>query len=191
MKTIARLKKWLFNPPVDGPTATVLLRFMVGSVFVWEGILKFVYANQGIGRFTKLGFPLPHLTAALVGAWEIVGGVLLILGLITRAAALLFAIEMVVAMLSTKIGIYLGTSPLPLPPAPPQIGVWAVLHEIRSEFAQFLTSLYLVIAGPGVLSCDARLQSAGAGRAPARPALQEPDAFTLAGGRSLERRSGA
>lgn len=33
------------------------------GVFLWEGILKFVYANQGIGRFTKLGMPLPHFTA--------------------------------------------------------------------------------------------------------------------------------
>ncbi len=178
MKTIARLEEWLFNPPVDGPTATLLLRLMAGSVFMWEGIMKFVYPNLGIERFTKLGFPLPHLTASLIGAWEIVGGVLLMFGLITRAAAILFAIEMVVAILSTKIGLYLGTSPLALPLAPPQIGFWAVLHEIRSEYAQFLTSLYLVIAGPGLLSLDARLQSARsrAARGAVRPTVQEPAA---------------
>lgn len=94
MKKMARVTKWLSSPSLEGPTATVLLRLMAGGVFVSEGILKFVYANQGVGRFTKLGFPLTHLTASLVGAWEIVGGALLMLGLLTRGAAILFAIEM-------------------------------------------------------------------------------------------------
>jgi uncharacterized membrane protein YphA (DoxX/SURF4 family) len=154
------VSEWLLNPPTDGPAATLLLRLMAGGVFVWEGVMKFVYPNLGVGRFTKLGFPLPHLTASLVGGWEIVGGALLIAGLLTRGAAILFSVEMVVAILSTKIGLYLGTSPLPLPAAPPQVGLWAVLHEVRSEYAQLLTSLYLVIAGPGLLSLDARLRSA-------------------------------
>ncbi len=178
MKATARLEKWLFTPPVDGPTATLLLRLMAGGVFVWEGILKFVYPNQGVGRFAKLGFPVAHLTASLVGGWEIVGGVLLMLGLLTRGAGILFAIEMVVAMLSTKIGLYLGTSPLPLPPVAPQVGFWAVLHESRSEYAQLLTSLYLVIAGPGVLSLDARLRRARAwvARGRERTAVRAPAA---------------
>jgi len=64
---------------------------------------------------------------------------------------------MIVAMLSTKISLYLGTSPLPLPPAPPKIGVWAVLHEIRSEYAQIMVVLYLLINGPGKSSLDAIL----------------------------------
>src|SRR5262249_51653499 len=63
--------------------------------------------------------------------------------------------EMVVAMLSTKIGLYLGTSPLPLPPSPPQTGFWAVLHEVRSEYAQLLTVAFLLCAGPGPWSLDA------------------------------------
>ena len=162
MKAIARLKDWLFNPPLDGPAAAILLRLMAGGVFVTEGILKFVYSNQGVGRFTKLGFPLPQLTASVIGAWEIVAGVLIMVGLLTRGAAALFAIEMAVAVLLTKIGLYLGTSPLPLPAAPPQVGLWAVLHESRSDYAQLLTSLYLVIAGPGLLSLDARLRGARA-----------------------------
>src|SRR5262249_55966188 len=62
---------------------------------------------------------------------------------------------MVVAMLSTKIDLYLGTSPLPLPPAPPLTGFWAVLHEVRSEYAQLLTAAFLLCAGPGPWSLDA------------------------------------
>ena len=101
------------------PGATLLLRIMAGSVFLWEGILKFVYANQGVGRFTKLGMPLPAVTADLVGTLEILGGALLLAGLATRLIAIPLMVEMVVAMLSTKISLFLGTSPLPLPPAPP------------------------------------------------------------------------
>ena len=54
---------WLLHPPLDGPRATILIRVMAGTVFLWQGILKFVYANQGVGRFTKLGFPAPYFTA--------------------------------------------------------------------------------------------------------------------------------
>ena len=178
MNAIARLKDWLLNPPIDGPAATILLRLMAGGVFVSEGILKFVYSNQGVGRFTKLGFPLPRLMATGIGTWEIVGGALIMVGLLTRGAGVLFAIEMVVAVMSTKIGLYLGASPLPLPPAPPQVGFGAVLHEVRSEWAQCLTSLYLVIAGPGLLSLDARRRSARVRVhvERARPALREPAA---------------
>jgi uncharacterized membrane protein YphA (DoxX/SURF4 family) len=129
---------------------------MAGGVFFWEGVLKFVYANQGVGRFTKLGFPFPDATASFVGGLEIVGGLLILLGLGTRFVALPFLIEMLVAMLSTKIGLYLGTSPLPPPPSPPLSGFWAVLHEVRSEYAQLLTVAFLLWAGPGPWSLDAR-----------------------------------
>jgi uncharacterized membrane protein YphA (DoxX/SURF4 family) len=152
---IRKLWQWLLNPPDDAPSATILLRLMAGGVFLWEGILKFVYVNQGVGRFTKLGIPFPDATATFIGGLEIVGGVLVITGLLTRLIAVPFIIEMVVAILSTKIALYLGTSPLPLPPAPPQVGFWAVLHEIRSEYAQLMTTLFLLVAGPGRLSLDA------------------------------------
>ncbi len=151
------LSDWLLAPPLSAPRSTVLIRCMAGTVFLWEGILKFVYLNQGVGRFTKLGLPAPELTAHFVASLEIVGGLLLIAGLLTRVIAIPFVIEMLVAMLSTKIGLYLGTSPLPLPPAPPQIGAWAVLHEIRSEYAQIMSVLFLFIAGPGPWSLDAML----------------------------------
>jgi uncharacterized membrane protein YphA (DoxX/SURF4 family) len=147
---------WFSSPPHDAPKAAILLRLMAGGVFLWEGLLKFVYVNQGVGRFTKLGFPFPDVTASFVGGLEIVGGLLILLGLGTRFVAVPFLIEMVVAMLSTKIGLYLGTSPLPLPPSPPVTGFWAVLHEVRSEYAQLLTSAFLLWAGPGPWSLDAR-----------------------------------
>ena len=164
---------WLVKPPTTGPKSTLILRLMAGGVFLWEGILKFVYANQGVGRFTKLGMPFPHFTASFVGGLEIVGGLLLLSGLMTRLIALPFIVEMIVAILSTKIALYLGTSPLPLPPAPPRVGMWAVLHEVRSEYAQLLTTAFLLINGPGKWSLDAVLrkerQQAVSGLVPATP----------------------
>jgi len=75
MTFIARIEKWLFHPPTTGHPAILLVRLMAGGVFLSEGILKFVYPNQGVGRFTKLGFPLPLFTASFVGGLEIVGGI--------------------------------------------------------------------------------------------------------------------
>ena len=152
-----RLYAWMVYPPVSGPAATLLLRLMAGGVFLSEGILKFVYANQGVGRFTKLGFPWPSATATFIGSLEIVGGLMLLGGLLTRFWAIVFVGEMIVAILTTKVALYLGTSPLPLPPAPPRVGFWAVMHETRSDWAQLLTVSFLLLAGPGRWSLDARL----------------------------------
>src|SRR5262245_48507934 len=156
---------WVMNPPVTGPKATILLRLMAGGVFFWEGILKFVYENQGVGRFTKLGIPFPLVTAPFVGGLEIVGGLLLMLGLGTRLITIPFIVEMLVAMLSTKPRLFLGTLPLPPPPVPPQVGIWAVLHEIRSEYAQIMSCVFLLMSGPGPWSVDAALQSRDEGEA--------------------------
>jgi uncharacterized membrane protein YphA (DoxX/SURF4 family) len=72
----------------------------VGWVFFWEGVIKFVFQNQGIGRFTKIGFPIPEFTATFVALLEIIGGLLLIFGFYTRLITIPFIIEMLVAMLS-------------------------------------------------------------------------------------------
>ena len=84
MKRLQRLTAWLSNPPLTAPSSTLLLRLMVGGVFLSEGILKFTYVNQGVGRFTKIGIPFPQQTATFIGVLEIVGGLMLIAGLFTR-----------------------------------------------------------------------------------------------------------
>jgi uncharacterized membrane protein YphA (DoxX/SURF4 family) len=152
--------RWFLNPPQSAPRSTILIRLMAGGVFLSEGILKFIYLNQGIGRFTKIGIPAPGPTADFVALLEIVGGLLLISGFLTRLISVPFIIEMIVAILTTKVALYLGTSPLPLPPAPPQIGIWAVLHESRSDYAQIMSALFLLCAGPGPWSLDGWLARA-------------------------------
>jgi uncharacterized membrane protein YphA (DoxX/SURF4 family) len=156
--TPQKLIRFFTDPPSDAPRSTILIRLMAGGVFLSEGILKFVYTNQGVGRFTKLGMPAPEILAPAIAILEIVGGLLLISGLGTRLISVPFIIEMVVAMLSTKVSLYFGTSPLPKPPAPPIVGAWAVLHEIRSDYAQIMSCIFLLAAGPGPWSLDAWLQ---------------------------------
>ena len=151
---MSKLTHWLFHPYTEGYSSIILIRIFAGLVFLGEGILKFLYSSMGVKRFSLLGFPLPEFTADAIGVLEIVGGIALILGLFTNLFAIIFAIEMIVAFLSTKITMYLGTSPLPLPPVPPEIGFWAVVHESRSDYSQFLAMIFLLIVGPGKISLD-------------------------------------
>jgi uncharacterized membrane protein YphA (DoxX/SURF4 family) len=102
----------------------------------------------------KVGFSLSETTAHIIATGEIIGGLLLIFGLFTRITAFYFIVQMIVAVLSTKIDLYFGRSPLPMPPAPPKMGIWAVFHEIRSDYAQILTCLFLLIEGAGRRSLD-------------------------------------
>ena len=177
--------RFFLEPPTSGPRATIAIRLMAGGVFFWEGLLKFAYANQGVGRFTKLGLPVPHTLAPAIAVLEIGGGLLLMGGLGTRLISVPFIVEMIVAMLATKVSLYLGTSPLPRPPSPPQAGLWAVLHEIRSEYAQLLSVLFLGIAGPGPWSLDAlfrRKRPAQAPRVTSRSASSTGSGMRWAGG---------
>ena len=157
MKTIQRLIHFLLNPPVTAPQSVLVMRLMAGGVFLSEGILKFVYTNQGVGRFTKLGIPLPDITATFVGSLEIVGGILLMAGLLTRVIAIPFIIEMVVAILTTKISLYLGTSPLPLPPALPKVSVISAVssgaQSANSAATRAMAAFGLVKSIPAIHSC--------------------------------------
>ena len=142
------------NPPVTGQSSIFDSRMMAGGVFFWEGILKFVYVNQGVGRFTKLGFPFPETTAHIIAVGEIIGGLLLIFGFLTRIVGFYFIIQMSVAVLSTKISLYLGDKPITCTASSPKTGIWAVLHEIRSDYAQILICLFLLVEGAGRRSLD-------------------------------------
>jgi len=169
--------RFFAQPETFGPRATLLVRLMAGGVFFSEGLLKFVYTNQGVGRFTKLGMPLPGVLAPAIALLEIVGGLLLVSGTGTRLISVPFIVEMVVAILSTKIGLYFGTSPLPKPAAPPFSGWWAVLHESRSDYAQLLSCLFLFFSGPGPWSVDALFRRWRSSSKPTLSAAGPTEAF--------------
>ena len=137
---------WLFDE--TAPASVLLVRLMVGWVFLSEGIQKFLFpAALGIGRFEKIGIPAPHFFAPFVGVVEIVCGSLLIVGLLTRLAAIPLLINISVALLTTKL------------PLLSKSGFWAAMHEARTDFCMFLGLIFLIAAGSGRLALDARLKS--------------------------------
>lgn len=126
--------------------AAILIRVMVGGVFLSEGIQKFLFAAEvGAGRFGKIGLPNPELLGPLVGGFEIACGTLVLLGLFTRLAVLPLLTIMVVAILSTKIPILVES------------GFWRMAHAARTDFSMTLGSLFLLITGSGPWSLDAWL----------------------------------
>lgn len=142
----------------SAPSATVLIRVMVGAVFLAEGMQKFLYqAEVGAGRFAKIGIPEPELLAPFVGSVEIVCGTLVLLGLFTRWAVLPLLGVMAVAFVSTKLPILLGQDigPFQLRQLP-YYGIWGFAHESRTDFSMIMGSLFLLLVGPGPLSIDER-----------------------------------
>ena len=138
--------KWLFD--AGAPSPVVLIRIMVGWVFLSEGVQKFLYpATLGVERFAKIGIPYPQLSAPFVGSVEIVCGLLLIVGLITRLASIPLLVTISVALLTTKL------------PLLAKSGFWGAMHEARTDFCMFLGLTFLIAMGSGKLSLDARLDS--------------------------------
>ena len=139
--------------------AVVLIRLMVGAVFLSEGIQKFLEpAARGAGRFTKIGIPFPEVLGPFVGGVEIVCGVCVLAGLLTRLAALPLIIDMLVAIVSTKIPILLGQGfwGFSLKPLP-SYGFFSMAHEARTDFCMLLGSAFLLVVGSGPWSFDQRL----------------------------------
>jgi uncharacterized membrane protein YphA (DoxX/SURF4 family) len=134
----------------DAPAAVVLVRLVVGAVFLSEGVQKFLFPDElGVGRFIKIGIPVPEFTAPFVGVCETVCGALLILGLLTRLAAVPMIIDMLVAIATTKVPILLKS------------GFWAMAHEARTDWAMLLGTIFLLILGAGAWSLDGLLTRAG------------------------------
>lgn len=118
--------------------AVILIRILVGWVFVSEGIQKFLFpAALGWGRFAKIGIPYPHISAPIVGAVEILCGAMVILGLWMREACVPLLIVIGVAIWTTKV------------PMLHHGGLWPMLHEARTDFSMVLGLLFLLTVGKG------------------------------------------
>jgi putative oxidoreductase len=130
----------------SAPRATVLVRLIVGAVFLSEGIQKFLFpAALGVGRFAKIGIPWPQFSAPFDGVFEIGCGLLVLLGIATRLAAVPLIIDMLVAIATTKIPMLF------------QSGFWSTAHEARVDWSMLLGALFLLTVGGGVWSIDAWL----------------------------------
>jgi putative oxidoreductase len=133
------------------PPAVILIRLLVGAVFLSEGVQKFLYPETvGAGRFAKIGFESPEATAAFVAVFEILSGSFILLGLLTRLAVLPTITIMVVAIATTKL------------PLLHDRGFWHMAHEARTDWSMLLGSVFLLIVGAGPWSLDARLGAGGA-----------------------------
>ena len=133
--------------------SVVLIRLYVGAIFVGEGILKFSRPGAlGSGRFTKLGIPWGAAIAQLDGGAEIVCGLLILVGLLVRLAAVPMIIDMLGALALTKVPLWWGSAIL----YPHEKGIGDLFHEGRLEIAMLCGCLYLLTVGAGTLSLDAR-----------------------------------
>lgn len=134
-----------FFRPTRGPVSIVLIRLAVGLIFFTQGILKYTDPNMGVIRFTRIGFPYPSFTAHFVGTFEIVGGLLVLSGLWTRASAVPLLIVITTAIMTTKIPeLFRGNQ-----------GFWYMISDARTDFAMFCSLIFLICVGGGAWSLDA------------------------------------
>jgi putative oxidoreductase len=127
------------RPQGAGAWATTVVRVVTGALFVSFSLGKFVDHAQESADFDHYGIPAPEVATYLVGALELVGGILLLVGLLTRPAALLLALNLVGAI-ATAGRVDGGTFHLGVGPA------------------MLVAMLFLVWAGSGRLALDRTLR---------------------------------
>ncbi|AOW94275.1 DoxX family protein [Rhodococcus sp. WMMA185] len=138
----------------DGPGALIFLRILVGAVFLSEGIQKFLYPDElGGGRFEDVPVPAPYFFGYLDGLAETVLGLMILVGLLTRVAAIPLLVDISLAIVLTKIPIMWGASGL----SPQLRGFWDMAHEARADWSMLLGLIALILLGPGRISLDAWL----------------------------------
>lgn len=157
MKPLARLAS------TKAPRSVLLVRLLVGAVFLSEGIQKFLFPGEvGAGRFAKIGLPSPEFFGPFVGTFEITCGILVLLGLFTRLAVIPLLTIMAVAIFSTKLPILMNS------------GFWKMAHDSRTDFSMALGALFLLVVGAGAWSLDAWVvQRAARSQQPERPSSEE------------------
>ena len=130
-----------------GNVPALLCRLAVGLIFLSEGLQKYLFPETlGTGRFEKIGFSNPAFWAYFTGTFEIVCGILILIGLLTRLAAIPLLIIMIVSFFTTKY------------PELIEKGFWFMAHDYRTDFAMTLLLIYLIIYGGGKKSVDYTIQ---------------------------------
>ncbi len=129
----------------SGHSPVILVRLMVGFVFLVSGLQKFIFPEMGPGRFADMGYAYPVFTAYFVAFFEAAGGLFILIGLAVRLFSIPIAIIMAVAIITTKI------------PRIPE-GGWVFLQSVRLDFSMLLGALFLVWSGGDRFSLDARIR---------------------------------
>lgn len=123
----------------------ILIRFMVGGIFLSEGIQKFLFPDTlGVGRFDQIGIPHPEILAPFVGLVEIICGLFLITGFKTRLSTIPLLIDIITAIITTKIPMLHAK------------GFWVAAHESRVDFCMLMGLLFLLIVGSGNFSISGK-----------------------------------
>jgi putative oxidoreductase len=146
------LVRFFFHPP-RGHAGIFFVRLAVGLIFFTQGILKFSDPRMGVIRFARIGFPHPYFTAHFVGTFEVVCGFFVLLGLWSRVAAVPLLIVISTAIATTKIPELFRANQ----------GFWFMVIDARADFAMLCSLIFLLVAGGGAWSLDARAREAGDG----------------------------
>ena len=139
------LSRFFFRP-TTGPASIMLIRLAAGLIFFTQGILKYIDPNMGVVRFARIGFPHPYFTAHFVGTFEIVCGLLMLVGLWTKAAAVPLLIVIVTAIATTKIPELFRANQ----------GFWYMVSDGRTDFAMLCSLVFVILLGGGAWSLDTR-----------------------------------
>jgi uncharacterized membrane protein YphA (DoxX/SURF4 family) len=109
----------------------------------------------GAGRFARIGIPSPEIMAHFVGVVEVVAGALILVGLATRPAAVVLLVDILLPSSPRSPLLWRATA------VSTNVGFWSMQAESRTDFAMLMALLFIIVAGPGPLSVDARLAKRG------------------------------
>jgi uncharacterized membrane protein YphA (DoxX/SURF4 family) len=144
MKTESSFKSHILNTVKD--SKIIFIRLIVGLIFISEGIQKYLIVTIfGPALFKEIGFSNPMFWVYFTGAFEILCGILILFGLLTRLAAIPLLTIMIIAFITTKLPL-LATK-----------GFWTFSHEYSIEFSLTFLLILLFIYGGGKWSVDLKI----------------------------------
>jgi putative oxidoreductase len=148
MKTESWFKEKILSTGNDNKI--IFLRIIVGSIFIIEGILKYLYLEvYGPTFFNEIGFRNAFFWAYFTGAFEISCGLLVLAGFFIRIASIPLLIIMITAFIRTKLPLLFDR------------GFWTFAHEYRIDFSLTILLILLVYYGGGRWSFDFKISNSG------------------------------
>lgn len=144
MKTENSFKTKILNTEQDNKI--IIIRSIVSLIFISEGIQKYLFLEvMGPGLFKEIGFNHAFFWAYFTGAFEILCGILVLLGFLTRLASIPLLIIMITAFITTKF------------PMLHYKGFWTFAHEYTTDFSMTLLLILLILFGGGNRSIDLKI----------------------------------